>query len=71
MVQWLRLLTSTAGAWVPSLVRELSSHMPHDVVKVGRWGQRQRERIEERERNREGFGIRQKAMDGHRLVPGP
>ena len=26
-VQWLRLCTSTAGAWVPSLVRELTFHI--------------------------------------------
>ena len=28
-VQWLRLCTSTAEAWVPSVVVELRSHMPH------------------------------------------
>jgi hypothetical protein len=28
-VQWLRLCTSTVGAWVPSLVKELRPHMPH------------------------------------------
>lgn len=26
--QWLRLCTSNTGAWVPSLVRELRSHLP-------------------------------------------
>ena len=28
-VQWLRLCASSAGLWVPSFVRELSSHMLH------------------------------------------
>ena len=55
MVQWLRLLTSTAGAWVPSLVKELSSCMPHDVIKAGRWGQRKNQG----ERNGEGVERKQ------------
>ena len=32
-VQWLRLCTSTAGAQVWYLIRELRSHMPHRVAK--------------------------------------
>ena len=66
MVQWLRPLTSTVGAWVPSLVKELSSCMPHNVIKAGRWGQRKNQGKREKQR-----GIREKAMDGDRLVPGP
>ena len=29
MVQWLKLCLPMQGVWVPSLVRELRSHMPH------------------------------------------
>ena len=32
-VQWLELCTSIAGAWVPSLARELTSCKPCDMVK--------------------------------------
>ena len=32
-VQWLQLNTSNAGEWVQSLVRELRSHIPHNVAK--------------------------------------
>ena len=28
--RWLRLVLSTQGVWVQTLVRELRSHMPHD-----------------------------------------
>ena len=30
--QWLRLCTSNTGAWVPSLVRELRSHLQHSAA---------------------------------------
>ena len=31
--QWLRLCASMQGAWVPTLVRGLRSHMPEGVAK--------------------------------------
>jgi len=33
MVQELRLQATNAGAWVPSLVGEIRSYMPHGVAK--------------------------------------
>ena len=32
VVQWLRLLTPKAGAWVPSLVKELRSRRLHGTA---------------------------------------
>ena len=34
MVQWLRLRASTAGGQVPSLIREVSYHMPLGTAKI-------------------------------------
>ena len=36
VAQWLGLHTSTAGAWVQSLVGELRSYKPHSMAKINK-----------------------------------
>ena len=61
VVQWLRFHTSTAGAWVQSLVRELRSYIPHAT----RYSHKRKKKKREREN-----GIIENVLH-HRIRIGP